>query len=211
MGDSYYYGIEEARVSGSGKTWRCILCGPMNSPARDDEFPNIMQSDEDRKRHAQSFRHKIKGLEDIGLVTSIGKTVLRRNTSALDLERRADRLQYLKWQLHVKGVLYDYMKLDINCLIADEAPLLVQATTLLQKYEHMERLSLLELAVWKAACISRATRVELDSMASMKSVEDAVLFVANNHRTWKEHRTETRKTNAIEIVIKRVLPFLGTP
>jgi hypothetical protein len=205
MNDSYYYGIEEKTfVCGSAKTWRCILCG----------LP--IESEELRRRHAQDTRHKQeveKALTKFSMEydRKAGATILRRNTSVIDLEIGADRLQSLHWQLHVQGILYRYMRLDMTSLVSDEASLLKQAKTLLQKYEQMERLSLLELAVWKAACVSRSTRVDLDSKMSMKSVEDAVLCVANNHHTWKEYRTETRRSNAIEIIIKHVLPFLGKP
>jgi hypothetical protein len=126
----------------------------------------------------------------------------------MDLESGVDRLQDPNWQLHVQGVLYRYMTLGVN---TDDESLLREAKALLQECEQREWLAWLELAVWKAACISRATRVELDSKMSMKSVEDAVLCVANNHHTWKKYRTETGKSNAIEIIIKHVLPFLGKP
>jgi hypothetical protein len=75
----------------------------------------------------------------------------------------------------------------------------------------MERLSLLELAVWKAACISRAGQVEPGSKTNIKTLHDAILFVANNRHTWKKYREEMRKSNAIEVIIQHVLPFLGKP
>jgi hypothetical protein len=135
--------------------------------------------------------------------------MLTRGTNALDLDSRADRLQSLNWKLQVQGVLYRFMKLDLVHSSTDTIySLLGQAETLLQKFEQMERLSLLELAVWKAACISCAGRVEV---AGMKTLDDAIMCVANNRHTWKQYRAETRKTNAIEIIIQRVLPFLGKP
>jgi HD-like signal output (HDOD) protein len=65
--------------------------------------------------------------------------------------------------------------------------------------------------VWKSACISHAGQVEVESKTSVKTLHDAILFAANHQHTWKKYRTETRKSNAIEIIIKQVLPFLGKP
>jgi hypothetical protein len=201
--DSYYCGIEEKEVFGDEKIWYCILCGL------------VIESEQDRKEHAQNVRHQTKVLDkceglgrkyttcDIG---NSGKAILFRNTSALDLDSRADRLPSLNWKLEIQGVLYRYVKLDTTCMANEGMSLLIQAETLLQKYEQMERLSLLELAVWKAACTSC---VEFDSKTNMKTLHDAILFVANNRHTWKKYRTEMRKSNAIEIVIQHVIPFLG--
>jgi hypothetical protein len=76
------------------------------------------------------------------------------------------------------------MKLDMACMADAGASLLVQAETLLRKYEQVEQLSLLELAVWKEACISSAGQEEIDSKtSSMKKLRDAILLVANNRHT----------------------------
>jgi hypothetical protein len=202
MNGSYYCGIEEV-CGRSGKTWQCVLCGV------------VLKSEEDRRYHAQedgdpqnSVVNTFANFKDQYCCEPVGMRIIRRNTNALDLESGVDRLQSPNWQLHVQGVLYRYMKLDTR---DDEELLLGQAQTLLQKYEQMERLSLLELAVWKAACISHAGQVELDSKMSMKSVHDAILCAAKHQHTWKKYRTETRKSNAIEIIIKHVNPFLGKP
>jgi hypothetical protein len=204
MNGSFYCGIEELGVCRSGKTWQCVLCGV------------VIKSEENRRQHAKAGNHQdnvVKSFEKSSkqYVANLGMRTLRRHTNALDIESGVDRLQSPNWQLHVQGVLYRYMKLADDMFSSEEASLLTQAKTLLQKYEQMERLSLLELAVWKAASISHAGQVELDSKMNMKTVHDAILCAAKHQHTWKKYRTETRKSNAIEIIMKHVLPFLGKP
>jgi hypothetical protein len=204
--DSYYCGIEEKRVYvREGKTWQCILCTPGKG----------IKSEQERENHASTPNHRanvVKTLELLGKKYAHRdcRIILRRNSNVVDLESSVDQLQSLNWKLQVQGVLYRYMKLD-TCSASDEASLLGDVKALIQKYEQMERLSLLELAVWKAACISRAGQEEVDSKTSIKTLHDAILWVANNHHTWKKYRKEMRKSNAIEIVIQHVLPFLGKP
>jgi hypothetical protein len=198
--DSFYCGIEEKGVySESAKTWQCILCDCL-----------VIKSEHDRRVHASNPNHKRNVLRTLELLGkkydhSDGRTILRRNSIVVDVERNADQVQCLHWKLQVQGILYRYMKLDTTCSVNEEASLLCQAETLIQKYEQMERLSLLELAVWKAACISRAGQVEPGSKTNIKTLHDAILFVANNRHTWKKYREEMRKSNAIEVIIQHVL------
>jgi hypothetical protein len=87
-----------------------------------------------------------------------------------------------------------------------------KATRLLEKYEHMERFALLELAVWKATCTRRAGEVKVDP-SNLKTVEDAIRFaekLAEKQRSaWKDYKTEMRHSNAIEIIMSLVVPFVG--
>jgi hypothetical protein len=208
--DSYYCGIKEKEVCGIDKAWQCTLC------------KLVIKSEQDRKEHAQESGHQTNVLKKLesdgrkhtGSYTESGMTpwmILRRNTSALTLDSRADRLPSLNWKLEIQGVLYRYTKLDMTCMADEGVSLLVQAETLLRKYEQVERLSLLELAVWKEACISCAGQEKVDSKTSMETLDHAILFVAKNRHTWKKYRTEMRKASAIDIVIQHVVPFLGKP
>ena len=199
--DSYYCGIEEKEVCGSGKTWQCILCNL------------AIKSEQERTNHAFDTIHRENLAEVVKLLGKKyghnGDIIIHLGTSALALDSRAERLQSINWKLQVQEVLFRYMKLDSTCNPAGaEYSLLFQAKTLLQKFEQMERLSLLELALWKATCILCAGRVEV---AGMKTLDDAIMCVANNRYTWKKYRVEMRKSDAIEIIIQHVLPFLGKP
>jgi hypothetical protein len=75
-------------------------------------------------------------------------------------------------------------------------------------YEPMERLSLLELAVWKACCISRAGEVRVDPN-DVKTVDMAIRFAKKQKLSWKDYTAVMRQSNAIEIIIRNVIPFVG--
>ena len=65
----------------------------------------------------------------------------------------------------------------------------------------MERLTYLELAVWKATCVSDMP----SSYLSMSSLYDVMQWVKGH---WKTIKDDERSSNSIEIVMQRILPFL---
>jgi hypothetical protein len=68
----------------------------------------------------------------------------------------------------------------------------------LKRYQKNEPLTLLELAVWKAACIARRK----DDPASYYAA------VEWWRRGWKVNKVVARRDSMIEIVLKNVVPFL---
>jgi hypothetical protein len=188
---SFYFGICQNRGHDveNGDGWHCTLCN------------RSLVSERDRTLHVNAEFHKGHVL-DFARTMNYASSALARRTKTEALECRLTELKHTKWQFHVKALLFDYLSStgDYN--------ILQKVETSLSMYEHMERLSLLELAVWKAACLSQ---VEIDSKTSMKTFHDAILCVAKHQHNWKKYRTETRKSNAIEIIVKHVLPFLDKP
>jgi hypothetical protein len=186
---SYYCGIYQShdQYVESGYGWKCTLCDV-----------NLRKVDVDQHVKELHHHHHVQKLAFSGIYVT---SALDRWTDIVSLESRLTELEHTKWQLNVKGLLFDY-------LWAGDATILQKSETSLSLYEHMGRLSLLELAVWKAACISQ---VEFDSKTSMKTLHDVILCAAKHQDAWKEYRTETRKSNSIEIIIKQVLPFLDKP
>jgi hypothetical protein len=185
---SFYFGIYQPACGQhhSGEGWRgCNVCNI--------KFPKM-----ELTRHVTAPNHKKKVSECARPCVSL---TLARRTRIVALESRLTELEHTKWQFHVKALLFDY-------LWEGDVTIFNKAENLLKLYEHMGRLSLLELAVWKAASISQ---VEIDSKTSMKTLHDVILCAAEYQHTWKKRRTETRKSNAIEIIVKHVLPFLGKP
>jgi hypothetical protein len=75
--------------------------------------------------------------------------------------------------------------------------LLGKARKLLNKYENMERLSILYLAVWKEECLAQ--------MPAMYTVSSAREWFAAG---WKEHKVEQSNSNAMAVVVRMVQPFL---
>lgn len=197
---SYCFGIHPSHglhvVSGYG--WKCTLC--------DTNLREV-----DVTAHVMKHYGHRNSILKLAMEQSWAENAFQRRTKVVALESCLVKLEYTKWQLCVKGLLFDHLS-------TGDSSILQKAENAIDMYEHMERLSLLELAVWKEACISHAGNVELDSKTSildsktsMKTLHDALLFTAQHQHTWKKYRTETRKSNAIEMIIKHVLPFLGKP
>jgi hypothetical protein len=187
---SHYFGIYQCcgKNAESENGWRCTLC-------------NVDLHKQNPRTHIGSSSIHRNLVLKLAMGESCVSSTLARRTRIVPLESRLTKLEDTKWQLHVKGLLFDYLS-------TGDSDILQKVESSLKLYEHMGRLSLLELAVWKAACISQ---VEVDSKTSMKTFHDAVLCVAKHQHTWKKYRTETRKSNSIEIIIKQVLPFLDKP
>jgi hypothetical protein len=153
--------------------------------------------------HVSQPTHK-KNVSQLAMGERCVSSALVKRTKIVPLENRLTELEHTKWQVDVKALLFDYLS-------TGDSIILKNAETSLNLYEQIERLSLLELAVWKAASISHAGQVEVDFKMSMKTVHDAILCAATHQHTWKKSLTETRRSNAIEIIIKHVLPFFGKP
>jgi hypothetical protein len=65
----------------------------------------------------------------------------------------------------------------------------------LSKYEKMERISLLKLAVWRTSCLN----VKFDSMQEIEAFDPA------------EFKRERRIKSGVNAIIQNVLPFLKEP
>jgi hypothetical protein len=132
-------------------------------------------------------------------------------TTVSSIERRASKL-FDTWKNRVLAQLLRHKTPGVtdHCIF----PFLEEAQRLLEKYERMELLSLLELAVWKATCTQLAGEVKVDPQ-NVRTVEDAIRFVdairfAKKQRSaWRDYKTEMRHSNAIEIILSQVIPFVG--
>ena len=116
---------------------------------------------------------------------------------------RIDKLGLRSWRRHVKSKLFWLL---LHCGVEDlvyNAKLIAEAESLLSKYEHMERISLLELAIWKAVCI--AIPVNVVAKNDYHSWQD---WARNG---WKGGKSAMYKANEIGIIISSVIPFLGYP
>jgi len=112
------------------------------------------------------------------------------------LQTRIDQLGLSAWRDAVQACLFRYLTgtEDTELCLSD-------AITALRKYEHLERISLLELAVWKATCI-----VEMPSCTDYYAVTQ--WFKSG----WKIQKEAQRKSGAsISIIMSMVVPFLDKP
>jgi hypothetical protein len=114
-----------------------------------------------------------------------------KTNDALALEPRIDKLGLQKWKDGVKAILFDLVAGRDQLSVAEE---------LLEKYEDMERISSLELAIWVHACIQNPTKTESN---------DALHWHRWFQEGWKENKDSTRHSPAISGIIPHVLPFLG--
>jgi hypothetical protein len=177
--------------------WHCSLCGCyINS--QNNFIAHIKKS-----RHLSNLP-AFKVREETEL--NAGRVFLSRFNSVSRIKRRASEL-FETWENHVLAQLLHYMAGAIDGS-TDTYQHLGEAGRLLEKYERMERLSLLELAVWKATCRRHAGEVKVDP-SNLKTVEDTIRFAEKQRTVWKDYKTELRHSNAIEIVMSQVIPFVG--
>lgn len=133
------------------------------------------------------------------------ETLVLTRHDKVTVKKQRTRQLHKPWQNQVHLQQFHFLNHDLGDKAGAEEHLL-EAERLLKKFEEMERLSLLELTVWKAACISRARDTTLPK--DVKTVGDALLYTERNRDCWKDYRTAMRSSNAVEIVIKHVHPFI---
>jgi hypothetical protein len=115
-----------------------------------------------------------------------------------ELEPRIQQLGIVKWQNLIRADLHSRLISltgDGNSHITESS--IRDFDKLLIKYEKMEKISLLELTIWKAACIMEKTE-ELTYYAMLEW----------NSRGWKDSKAKMRRCSAIDMIIRNVLPFL---
>jgi len=95
------------------------------------------------------------------------------------------------WRWKMQALLLEYVQGDTT---------LCKARQTLQKYEKMERLSLLELAVWKASLMSDPYFKTMDDLDAYWTLERGFDPVA--------YKNDRRVTSGITVIIQSVLPFL---
>jgi ankyrin repeat protein len=112
-----------------------------------------------------------------------------------------DRMEHLgldKWRMDVAGLIDSMTKEDSKRVKVQEI------FERLSKYEEMERISLLELAVWRESCLNGDGISKFDSM---QAVED--LGVADRETFDPvEYKRERRIKSGVDAIICGVLPFL---
>jgi hypothetical protein len=168
--------------NGSTSLYRCELC---------DESLRGNRVDEHCARSAHHNR-----VEQIRALQCDYMT----HTCAM-LRHRSDQLGLKAWQMDVESKLFWTL---LNRRFEDPGTALVSATALLEKYEQRERISLLELAAWKATCILHP---ELRPAGIKRKGYLAWLDWARNG--WKENKATLHNANEISIIVTSIMPFLG--
>jgi hypothetical protein len=153
----------------------------------------------------------------------------RRPDTSEDAQKHADSKNHLKKVKEINEALTQYMSLssDIHKLVVEtcdhqpgpklhaqmllylfnetakrfDPSSLSQIRTLVERLKQDTRLVLLELTLWKSACI-------LNPKEPFKDVLSTILWVSNG---WKANKVAMRHHGMVNVVIENVVPFLGEP
>jgi hypothetical protein len=107
------------------------------------------------------------------------------------------QLGLLRWRMHIKELLYDYATDFENCEDIDTI------CCELKKYEKMERLSLLELAVWKTSCLS------FDGSKDFRSMQDILdLWTLDETFDPVEYKRQCRYSGKLAVILRGVMTFI---
>ena len=109
------------------------------------------------------------------------------------LEVRVNRLGLAKWQQHVKQLMYEYIA-HLSWRGIDKV------LVVLKKYELMEQLSLLEMAIWKSSICDGLIFSSIEDMRQYVILEENF-----DVKTYTEN---LRIVSGCAIIIPLVLEFL---
>ena len=111
--------------------------------------------------------------------------------------RIANEVTCPRWELKLHQVITEYIQNQDRSF--DETSSIDKS---FQKYVHTECLTMLELALWKAATIVKV------QPESLKGYHEFMHWI---NKGWKAKKKDTRKLNSICIVMECILPFIETP
>ena len=110
-----------------------------------------------------------------------------------DLRPRVDQLS-LSLKSAMESLMLRYVTNQDMALKKDDI------NTSMQRYEHLERISLLQQAVWKSVCLL---------MTPDEPTTDYLFWARWSKEGWKKRKLETRHSGEAQIIITAVLPFIG--
>jgi len=148
--------------------------------------------------HSNSTTHKQLAEKEFERLTTGAQIAENLGRSLAEIENnrhRINRLGLSRWRWHVVA--------ESNCTANGKCRF---PHELLLHYEMKERLSLLELAALKAACIHRQDELQKErGVRPLSNWLEARYYVEHG---WKEYRTEMRHSSRVSIIDERVVPFL---
>jgi hypothetical protein len=188
---------EECQDCGDTPCW----CSDSNTKAHLYECTLCKRSDMSKsaaKHHLREPAH-LERMEQARNQREIFAAVFIR-WDALYLEPKLKRLKGedgLSLPDNVLAAAFRYIKTNAGPW-CDKQGFKTQAIALLEKYENMERLSLLYLAVWKTECLSQMPEV-------VHTFSSAQQWFSSG---WKERKAQERKSGAMHTIVSLVNPFL---
>ena len=161
---------------------QCLLC--------EEHFVNSNAA----SKHIQGYWHNHRA-NQISKEKIVIRSMLDKQQRVQSFfEPRISRLSCPDWQNRVR--------MDVYMFLNEEGPADEQEITAvhtLERFEHLERVSLLEQAVWRSVCQLHPANTTSDPIYNFQWFQQG----------WKDRKEEMRHFSSIEIVVKSVLPFLG--
>ena len=115
------------------------------------------------------------------------------------MHSRINSLGLLSWRQDIKEKLYDYI-FDEGEFVFD-IPFSIERQ--LEKYQMLEKTSLLELAVWKASCLS------FDGSMNFHTMQDILdQWAMDESFDPAAYKQERRFNGSMAVIMRCVLPFL---
>jgi hypothetical protein len=162
--------------------WKCMLCSL--------SFENHGES---ARTHLQSELHE-RRMRDVACLKR--EAAIQWKHKIHPLESRIEQLGSDDQKDKIYGKLY---RAIFKNNYDDKTDYLQQAKDALLKYEVIEGVCLLELAIWKAICILHPSEPSTDYYFWKKWME----------RGWKINKRTMRRSRDISIVMENVLPFIS--
>ena len=143
--------------------------------------------------HFKTWPHKIRS-----------RKIMARVKEILYVRDRANHLppmieQYVSPNGPWRGQIYEMIG---RAVMQEDQALVRSAHERLAWYAHLERTSLLELAIWKFACL---TSTDQNSNHEKRSFVEWSRWYENG---WKEHKKSHYRCNQVVIVMEAIVPFL---
>jgi hypothetical protein len=181
QGAHVYRGVPYIQEWSKGDKWQCDLCST-----------GVMWSARSARKHCSGKRHRrLHSILEASRKEEARKLEMSDKLRQVqEVSPRVEKLGSEKWIWHVNDALLRYM--------TSIQPINV-ALGLLLKYELMARLSLLELAIWKASCLSDC------QFDTMQDIEDWAL---NGSFHPADYKQEKRAISGVHVIITLILPFL---
>jgi hypothetical protein len=171
--------------SNEGGKWCCTLCS--NHGLTDKAVEHHLSEPEHRRRMQMAERERHDAMNIIYRWNEI-----REN----HMFKRLKREDYMSLPDNVSAEAFRHM---ISTKWLNRHQHRARAAELLSKYENMQRLSLLYLAVWKEECLAQMPAI-------VHTIASARQWMATG---WKGRKAEQRNSSAMNIIASLVQPFLG--
>jgi hypothetical protein len=108
---------------------------------------------------------------------------------------RVEQLGLAAWRNEIHAHLGMYLG-----SIGENRTAFIRAVNRFFKCEYMERISLIELAAWKSACVM--------DMHESKTMYDMLKWM---RRGWKKNKAKRRRSTATDVIVRNVIRFLDPP